>query len=133
MVVHGPAVCEHCVLTAQLQAGRKPKKDPLGEPELDALFQAVKQWEAWLDACETSAPEGFIAAKRTGTILHLFALFQKHTNSFFGSLLPVRAHALTPNYRQVVIVSQGRNPVLSLHSIGSAECNFVLLQQRAQR
>ncbi|CAK0786952.1 hypothetical protein CVIRNUC_010166 [Coccomyxa viridis] len=65
VVVHGPAVCEHCILTAQLHPGRKPRKDSLGEPELKALFTAVKQWESWLDACETSAPEGFIAAKRT--------------------------------------------------------------------
>ena len=66
VVVHGPAVCEHCIATAQLQAGRKPKQAPLSEPEQAALFKAVKEWEAWLDACEASAPEGFIAAKRTG-------------------------------------------------------------------
>ena len=74
MVVHGPAVCEHCILTAQLQPGRKPRKDALGEPELKALFTAVKQWESWLDACETSAPEGFIAAKRTGLVPHTMHL-----------------------------------------------------------
>ena len=68
MVVHGPAVCEHCILTAQLQPSRKPRRDALGEPEQKALFEAVKQWESWLDACETSAPEGFIAAKRTGLV-----------------------------------------------------------------
>ena len=73
MVVHGPAVCEHCILTAQLHPGRKPRKDSLGEPELKALFTAVKQWESWLDACETSAPEGFIAAKRTGLVWSSFA------------------------------------------------------------
>ncbi len=65
-MVHGPAVCEHCITTAQLLAGRKPKKDPLSEAELAALFKAVKEWESWLDACEISAPEGFITAKRTG-------------------------------------------------------------------
>ena len=68
MVVHGPAVCEHCILTAQLHPGRKPKRESLGEPEQKALYTAVKQWESWLDACETSAPEGFIAAKRTGLV-----------------------------------------------------------------
>jgi hypothetical protein len=66
VVVHGPAVCEHCIASAQLQAGRKPKQAPLSEPEQAALFKAVKEWEAWLDACEASAPEGFIAAKGTG-------------------------------------------------------------------
>ncbi len=65
-MVHGPAVCEHCIATAQLQPGRKPKREPLSEPELAALFKAVQEWEAWLSACETSAPEGFIAARRTG-------------------------------------------------------------------
>ena len=74
MVVHGPAVCEHCILTAQLQAGRGPRRDSLGEPEQKALYTAVKQWESWLDACETSAPEGFIAAKRTGLVLHTMHL-----------------------------------------------------------
>ena len=68
VVVHGPAVCLHCILTAQLQPGRKPRRDSLDKPELEALFRAVKQWESWLDACETSAPEGFIAAKRTGVV-----------------------------------------------------------------
>ncbi len=66
VMVHGPAVCEHCIATAQLQPGRKPKREPLSEPELAALFRAVQEWEAWLSACETSAPEGFIAARRTG-------------------------------------------------------------------
>ena len=66
VMVHGPAVCEHCIATAQLQPGRKPKREPLSEPELAALFKAVQEWEAWLSACETSAPEGFIAARSTG-------------------------------------------------------------------
>ena len=66
VMVHGPAVCEHCIATAQLQASRRPKREPLSQPELAALFQAVQEWEAWLQARETSAPEGFIAARRTG-------------------------------------------------------------------
>jgi hypothetical protein len=66
VVVHGPAVCEHCIATAQLQVGRKPKQAPLSAPEQAALLKAVKEWEAWLDACDTSAPEGFITAKRSG-------------------------------------------------------------------
>ena len=75
VMVHGPAVCEHCIVTAQLQPSRKPKREPLSEAEQAALFKAAQEWEAWLDARETSAPEGFIAARRTG--MQCFRSFSK--------------------------------------------------------
>ncbi len=68
MVPYGPALCEHCILLAGLRPTRKPKAEPLGEAERAALLAGVHQWEAWLDACETSAPEGFISFKRAGAV-----------------------------------------------------------------
>ncbi|KAK9837244.1 hypothetical protein WJX81_001363 [Elliptochloris bilobata] len=32
----------------------------------EALLAGVRSWEAWLDVCETSAPEGFIATRPAG-------------------------------------------------------------------
>ncbi|CAL8464758.1 g4293 [Coccomyxa elongata] len=66
VVPYGPALCEHCILLAGLRPTRKPKAEPLGEAERAALLAGVRQWEAWLDACVTSAPEGFISFKRAG-------------------------------------------------------------------
>jgi hypothetical protein len=63
---YGPALCEHCVRTAGLDPGRRPRAEPLGECELDALLGGVRAWEAWLDACEAAAPAGFIATRRVG-------------------------------------------------------------------
>lgn len=67
VVPYGPALCEHCILLAGLRPTRKPKAEPLSAAEASALLGGVRQWEAWLDACETSAPKGFISFKRTGT------------------------------------------------------------------
>ncbi len=64
VVPYGPALSEHCTLLAGLRPTRKPKADPLCEEERTALLGGVRQWEAWLDACETAAPEGFISLKR---------------------------------------------------------------------
>ena len=66
MVPYGPALCEHCILKAALQPSRKPAAAPLKAEERSALFAAVQAWEAWLDKCETAAPEGFITVKRAG-------------------------------------------------------------------
>ena len=63
---YGPALCEHCVRTAGLDPGRRPRAEPLGERELNALLGGVRAWEAWLDACETAAPAGFIATRLIG-------------------------------------------------------------------
>lgn len=54
---------------AGLDPGRKPRAAPLGTEEQAALLQGVRSWEAWLDACETSAPQGFIAAQPAGAAL----------------------------------------------------------------
>ncbi|EIE22903.1 hypothetical protein COCSUDRAFT_16391 [Coccomyxa subellipsoidea C-169] len=64
VVPYGPALSEHCTLLAGLRPTRKPKADPLCEEERTALLGGVRHWEAWLDACETAAPEGFISLKR---------------------------------------------------------------------
>ena len=66
MLPYGPALAEHCILLAGLQPGRKPKAEPLSAEEARALFESAGQWEAWLDARESSAPEGFITLKRAG-------------------------------------------------------------------
>ncbi len=68
MVPYGPALSEHCILLAGLRPTRKPKAEPLEAAERAVLMAGVRQWEAWLDACETSAPEGFISFKRTGAV-----------------------------------------------------------------
>ena len=54
---------------AGLDPGRKPRAAPLGEEEQAALLQGVRSWEAWLDACETSAPQGFIATQPAGAAI----------------------------------------------------------------
>ena len=66
MLPYGPALAEHCILLAGLQPGRKPRAQPLSTEEAQALFEGAGRWEAWLDACESSAPEGFITLKRAG-------------------------------------------------------------------
>ena len=67
VMVHGPAVCEHCIAPQHsCSPAGSQSGSPSAKPELAALFRAVQEWEAWLSACETSAPEGFIAARRTG-------------------------------------------------------------------
>lgn len=66
VVPYGPALCEHCLLNAELQPSRKPANAPLSPEERSALFAAIQSWEAWLDGCETAAPEGFITVKRAG-------------------------------------------------------------------
>lgn len=63
---YGPALAEHCVLLAGLAPGRKPKQEPLSGAEGDAVFGGAQAWEAWLEACETAAPEGFITLKGSG-------------------------------------------------------------------
>ncbi len=60
---YGPQVAEHCIHLAGLQHTRKPKAQPLSEAEAEALFEGAQQWQAWLDACEDKAPEGFILLK----------------------------------------------------------------------
>ena len=66
MLPYGPVLSEHCVRVAGLDPGRRPRADPLGAEEQAALLQGVRSWEAWLDACETSAPQGFIATQAAG-------------------------------------------------------------------
>lgn len=66
VVPYGPALSEHCILLAELRPTRKVKAEPLTEAERASLLGGVRQWEAWLDNCETSAPEGFISLKRPG-------------------------------------------------------------------
>ena len=63
MLPYGPQVADHCILLAGLAPSRKPAADTLGEAEAAALFSGVQRWQAWLDACETKAPEGFILLK----------------------------------------------------------------------
>lgn len=67
---YGPVLSEHCVRGAGLDPGRKPRAAPLGAEEQAALLQGVRSWEAWLDACEMSAPQGFIATQPAGAALH---------------------------------------------------------------
>ena len=66
MLQYGPVLSEHCVRVAGLDPGRNPRAAPLDAGEQAALLQGVRSWEAWLDACETSAPEGFIATRPAG-------------------------------------------------------------------
>ncbi|EFN57403.1 hypothetical protein CHLNCDRAFT_57209 [Chlorella variabilis] len=65
LVPYGPLTAEHCVLLAGLEPQRQPAAAPLSALEAAALLGGVRQWEAWLDACEDSAtpPEGFILTK----------------------------------------------------------------------
>lgn len=65
---YGPALCEHCVRLGGLDPARKPCAAPLDAGAQAALLAGVRSWEAWLEKCETNAPEGFIATRSTGTV-----------------------------------------------------------------
>ena len=65
LLPYGPHASEHCVLSAGLDPRRQPASAPLSPEERAALLGGVRQWEAWLDACEDSGtpPEGIILTK----------------------------------------------------------------------
>lgn len=61
LLPYGPAIAEHCVLQAQLQAGRVLTKQLLSDQELLSLHKSIQQLESWFASLEQSAPEGFIS------------------------------------------------------------------------
>lgn len=64
LVPYGPAVAEHCCLSAGLQPQHPVSQQPLTEQQVDELFAAVQQFEAWLASLDQAAvAEGYIAAQ----------------------------------------------------------------------
>ncbi|KAL4425918.1 hypothetical protein ABPG75_009934 [Micractinium tetrahymenae] len=65
LLPYGPLIAEHCILTAGLDPARQPAAAPLPGEEQAALLAGVRQWEAWLDACEddSTPPQGFILTR----------------------------------------------------------------------
>ncbi|KAL3145238.1 hypothetical protein ABBQ32_000984 [Trebouxia sp. C0010 RCD-2024] len=61
---YGPAVVDHCILTAGLGPQQLVKQSALSPGQQQALLAAVLGWEAWLDDCETRAPKGYITYRR---------------------------------------------------------------------
>jgi hypothetical protein len=60
---YGPAVAEHCCLSAGLQPGQALAAAPLSEAQVLALHGAVQQFEGWLAGLDQGAQaEGFISA-----------------------------------------------------------------------
>ncbi|KAK9805687.1 hypothetical protein WJX72_012021 [[Myrmecia] bisecta] len=64
---YGPAVSDHCILTAKLEPGRLVQAQPLSQEEAIALRAGIRSWEQWLDDCERRPPEGFITLKQAGS------------------------------------------------------------------
>lgn len=63
LLPYGPAIAEHCCLTAGLQPQQQPAAQQLSQEQELALFGAVQQFEAWLAALDQGAvAEGFVAA-----------------------------------------------------------------------
>ena len=63
VVPYGQNVAEHCLRKAKLEAGRLPAAAPLTKEESVDLMAAIREFEKWLDACETegsAAPGGVI-------------------------------------------------------------------------
>lgn len=67
---YGPAVVDHCILTAGLGPQQLVKQSALSPGQQQALLAAVLGWEAWLDDCETRAPRGYITYRRAGVLAH---------------------------------------------------------------
>ena len=63
---HGPAVCEHIILSAGLSPNRKVQAQPLTQDEASALLAAVQECDAWFGAVEHVAPKGYIALAAGG-------------------------------------------------------------------
>ncbi|PSC75362.1 nuclear export mediator factor Nemf-like isoform X1 [Micractinium conductrix] len=65
LLPYGPLIAEHCALSSGFEPSRQPAAAPLSADEQAALLGGVRQWEAWLDACEDSdtPPQGFIFTK----------------------------------------------------------------------
>ena len=63
---YGPAVVDHCILTAGLLPQQLVKQAALSTDQQQGLLTAVQGWEKWLDDCETQAPQGYITYRRAG-------------------------------------------------------------------
>lgn len=63
---YGPAVVDHCILTARLAPQQLVKQAALSTDQQQGLLTAVLAWEKWLDDCETQAPKGYITYRRAG-------------------------------------------------------------------
>ena len=63
---YGPAVVDHCILTAGLPPQQLVKQAALSPDQQQGLLTAVLGWEKWLDDCETQAPKGYITYRRAG-------------------------------------------------------------------
>lgn len=64
LVPYGPAVAEHCCLSAGLQPQHPLAQQPLTEEQISAMFAAVQQFEAWLASLDQGAvADGYIAAQ----------------------------------------------------------------------
>lgn len=65
---YGPAVVDHCILTAGLPPQQLVKQTALSPDQQQGLLTAVLGWEKWLDDCETQAPKGYITYRRAGVL-----------------------------------------------------------------
>ncbi len=63
---YGPAVADHCILSAGLSPQQQVKSNALSPDQRQGLLAAVQAWEKWLDDCETQAPKGYITYRRAG-------------------------------------------------------------------
>jgi hypothetical protein len=63
LVPYGPAIAEHCCLSAGLVPGQVLSQQQLTEDQALALFGAVQQFEAWLASLDQGGvAEGYVAA-----------------------------------------------------------------------
>ena len=76
---YGPAVADHCILSAGLSPHHLLKTQPLTPDQRQGLLAAVQSWEKWLDDCETRAPKGYITYRRAGVIAVMCALYHAYS------------------------------------------------------
>lgn len=76
---YGPAVADHCILSAGLSPHQLLKTQPLSPDQRQGLLAAVQSWEKWLDDCETQAPKGYITYRRAGMIAVLCASYHAYS------------------------------------------------------
>jgi len=66
LVPYGPAVAEHCCLSAGLQPQHPVGSQPLTQQQVGVLYGAVQQFESWLAGLDQGQEaEGFITATHT--------------------------------------------------------------------
>lgn len=66
LIPSGPALAEHCILTAKLDPKRDIRAEPLSAEEQAALLEGVRGMEQWFEDSDAQPPPGYIFYKPAG-------------------------------------------------------------------